>query len=45
MIGGCTSSAVHMEMRDAYTPTDPSFIAFTGGPAFDRTKREQEWHA
>lgn len=45
LIGGCTSSAVHMEMRDAYTPTDSSFIAFTGGPAFDRTEREREWHA
>ncbi|MFI6296176.1 DUF6879 family protein [Nonomuraea sp. NPDC050790] len=31
-------------MRDAYTPDDPSFLAFQGGPAFDRTEREQRWH-
>lgn len=37
-------SAVHLEMRDAYVPDDPSFIAWQGGPAFDRSQREREWH-
>lgn len=45
LIAGCVSSAIHLEMRDAYAPTDPSFIAFTGGPPFDRTERERDWHA
>jgi hypothetical protein len=31
-------------MRDAYTPSDPSFLAWQGGPPFDRTEREQSWH-
>jgi hypothetical protein len=38
-------SAIHLEMRDAYVPSDPSFIAFLGGPAYDRTGREERWHA
>lgn len=32
-------------MRDAYVPSDPSFIAWQGGPPYDRTEREREWHA
>ncbi|HEU5029114.1 MAG TPA: hypothetical protein VFV01_29680 [Spirillospora sp.] len=46
LIGGCTTQALHLEMRDAYVPSDPSFRAFTGaGPAYDRTQRESDWHA
>ncbi|QFG27137.1 hypothetical protein F7P10_18395 [Actinomadura sp. WMMB 499] len=45
LIGGCVSQALHLEMRDTYVPSDPSFIAFTGGPAYDRTDRERRWHA
>lgn len=37
-------SAVHLEMRDAYVPSDPSFQAFIGGPPYDRTEREANWH-
>ncbi|WP_184962262.1 DUF6879 family protein [Nonomuraea endophytica] len=43
LIAGASYSAVHLEMRDVYTPDDPSFIAFLGGPPFDRTQREREW--
>ncbi|TYK43334.1 hypothetical protein FXF68_39385 [Actinomadura decatromicini] len=32
-------------MRDAYVPADPSFIAFMGGPPYDRGPREAEWHS
>ena len=32
-------------MRDAYVPGDPSFIAWQGGPPYDRTQREADWHA
>jgi hypothetical protein len=38
-------SAIHLEMRDAYVPSDPSFIAFLGGPPYDRTRREEKWRA
>ncbi|WP_245681665.1 DUF6879 family protein [Actinomadura kijaniata] len=45
LITGCASSAVHLEMRDMYTPSDPSYRAFIGGPPYDRTQRERGWHA
>lgn len=44
-IAAAQFGAVHLELRDAYEPSDPSFVAFCGGPAFDRTKRDREWHA
>jgi hypothetical protein len=45
LIAGTRRSAVHLEMRDAYVPGDPSFIAWQGGPPYDRTQREADWHA
>ena len=45
LIAGTQRSAVHLEMRDAYVPDDPSFIAWQGGPPYDRTQREADWHA
>ncbi|WP_245642602.1 DUF6879 family protein [Nonomuraea candida] len=45
LLAGVSRSAVHLEMRDTYTPDDPSFIAFQGGPPYDRTERERNWHA
>ncbi|GAA3199447.1 hypothetical protein GCM10010486_81590 [Nonomuraea roseoviolacea subsp. carminata] len=44
MLASAQHSAVHLEMRDAYVPDDPSFIAWQGGPPYDRTQREREWH-
>lgn len=44
LIAATTHSAVHLEMRDTYVPDDPSFIAWQGGPPFDRTERERRWH-
>jgi hypothetical protein len=38
-------TAVHLEMRDAYVPNDPSFIAWKGGPPFDRSERESGWRS
>ena len=40
LIAGTQRTAVHLEMRDAYVPADPSFIAWQGGPPYDRTQRE-----
>jgi hypothetical protein len=31
LLRACTSSAVHLEMRDAYTPDDPWFLAWLAG--------------
>lgn len=45
LIAGTQRSAVHLEMRDAYVPGDPSFTAWQGGPPHDRTQREADWHA
>lgn len=45
LIAGTQRTAVHLEMRDAYSPADPSFIAWKGGPPYDRTQREADWHA
>jgi hypothetical protein len=45
LIAGTQRSAVHLEMRDAYVPDDPSFIAWQGGPPYDRTQREADWRA
>ncbi|GAA0925818.1 hypothetical protein GCM10009560_27500 [Nonomuraea longicatena] len=44
MLASAQHSAVHLEMRDAYVPDDPSFIAWQGGPPYDRTERERDWH-
>lgn len=43
LIAAASYSAVHLEMRDAYVPNDPSFIAWKGGPPFDRSDREASW--
>src|SRR5688572_9712861 len=44
MLASAQQSAVHLEMRDTYVPDDPSFIAWQGGPPYDRTRREAGWH-
>ncbi|WP_433256311.1 DUF6879 family protein [Streptosporangium sp. CA-135522] len=44
MLATARHSAVHLEMRDTYVPDDPSFISWQGGPPYDRTERERDWH-
>jgi hypothetical protein len=39
LLRACTSSAVHLEMRDAYTPDDPWFQAWMAG---DREEFERQ---
>ncbi len=36
-------SAVHLEMRDAYQPSDPEFIAWQNGKRLDRAERSSWW--
>jgi hypothetical protein len=45
LMAGTQRSAAHLEMRDAYAPGDPSFIAWQGGPPYNRTQRETDWRA
>lgn len=39
LLRACTSSAVHLEMRDAYTPADPWFQAWLAGDREDFERR------
>ncbi len=36
-------SAVHMEMRDAYTPNDPDWLDWQAGKRFDPAVRWADW--
>lgn len=36
-------SAVHLEMRDAYTPRDPVFLDWKAGRPIDTVARHQAW--
>ena len=40
----CTSTAVHLEMRDQYTPTDPVYLDWRAGDAIDVRQRWREWY-
>jgi hypothetical protein len=38
-------SAVHLEMRDVYTPRDPIFLDWKAGKHFDPAERMADWFA
>lgn len=40
----CTRQAVHLEMRDDYTPSDPVFIDWRSGATIDPRERWREWY-
>jgi len=40
----CAATAVHLEMRDEYIPTDPVFIDWRAGVAIDPKERWGEWY-
>ena len=44
LIASCNRSAVHLEMRDGYMRSDPSFIAWQAGRRWDPADRESWWH-
>lgn len=44
LLAGAARSALHLEMRDAYTPEDPWFQAWQRGEPLDRSDRERKWH-
>lgn len=43
MMQACTVSAVHLEMRDVYTPDDPDYLRWRAGDHFDPAERWPEW--
>jgi hypothetical protein len=43
LLATCTSSAVHLEMRDAYMQDDPEFLAWKDGHKLDPVNRESWW--
>ncbi|KAB2384773.1 DUF6879 family protein [Actinomadura montaniterrae] len=44
LFAGCRRTAVHLEMRDAYTPDDPVFLDWKAGKAVDPAETWQEWY-
>jgi hypothetical protein len=46
LIAATTTSAVHLEMRDAYTPRDPGFLAWQAGQSAESlagSPEHQQW--
>ncbi|MFG1998301.1 DUF6879 family protein [Spirillospora sp. NPDC048911] len=43
LFASTVSSAVHLEMRDHYTPDDPSFVAWQAGRPVNIVEHEREW--
>lgn len=37
-------SAMHLEMRDAYTPDDPDWLEWKAGNRFDPAERWRDWY-
>jgi hypothetical protein len=44
MLRACERSAVHLEMRDGYMRSDPTFIEWQAGRRWDPADRESWWH-
>jgi len=44
LLSRCTASAVHLEMRDDYTPSDPVFLDWKAGVHVDPKERWREWY-
>jgi hypothetical protein len=43
LLSTCTSSAVHLEMRDAYMQDDPAFLSWKAGRRLDAEDRRSWW--
>lgn len=44
MFAECHSTAVHLEMRDEYTPDDPVFLNWKAGKSVDILAEWHEWY-
>jgi hypothetical protein len=40
----CKRSAMHLEMRDMYTPDDPAYLDWKSGVEIDPVERFREWY-
>ena len=40
----CTRSAMHLEMRDMYTPEDPTYLDWKAGVTYDPVERFRDWY-
>ncbi|MFD5633601.1 DUF6879 family protein [Streptomyces sp. NPDC127077] len=40
----CTRSAVHLELRDMYTPDDPTYLDWKAGVVYDPVERFRDWY-
>jgi hypothetical protein len=43
LMASAQHSAVHLEMRDSYTPGDPTFLDWKAGKRFDPVERMVDW--
>jgi hypothetical protein len=44
LIASTTASAIHMEMRDSYTPNDPEFIEWKAGKPRPESREDDWWY-
>jgi hypothetical protein len=44
LFAATTTSAVHLEMRDAYTPQDPIHLRWLAGERIDWVAENQDWY-
>jgi hypothetical protein len=44
LLRSCERSALHLEMRDCYMRSDPSFIEWQAGHRYAPTDRDSWWH-
>jgi hypothetical protein len=44
LLASATRSACHLELRDAYTPSDPDWLDWRAGNRFDPAERWHDWH-
>ncbi|WP_433229409.1 DUF6879 family protein [Actinomadura formosensis] len=44
LFAGCRYSAVHLEMRDMYTPDDETYLDWKAGVKFDPVERFRDWY-
>ncbi len=44
LLDACVQSAVHLEMRDEYTPDDPVYLDWLAGVTIDPRERWRDWY-
>jgi hypothetical protein len=44
LFGQCRQTAIHLEMRDEYTPDDPVYLDWRAGVAIEPRQRWRDWY-